>query len=154
MEAFIIDQLPKTVPFVEHVGVTLTQANAEGGAGSLEQRPEIENHIQSVHAGALFTLAETTAGAELTALVFDRLPSLTIVVSNAEISFTKKARGKISATSEISATRLEMDRALDTTGSVTFGGKVKLANEDGDTVAEVTFSFHARDRNFAEKLVG
>ncbi|WP_321831376.1 PaaI family thioesterase [Thalassovita sp.] len=145
MEALILNELPKTVPFAEHVGVALTQANATGGAGSLDQRREIENHIKSVHAGALFTLAETTAAGELTALLFNKITKLIIVVSSAEVAFMKKARGKIEAVSEVRATLDEVNASLENSGTAEFDAKVNLTDEDDDTVAEITFRFHARN---------
>jgi len=46
------------IPFVEHTGIS---KNDEGQL-VLAQRHELENHMQTMHASAQFTLAETQSG--------------------------------------------------------------------------------------------
>lgn len=46
------------IPFVKHVGI---EKEEEGGL-KLEPADKVQNHMQTVHASAQFTLAETQSG--------------------------------------------------------------------------------------------
>lgn len=61
----IREQLGKAVPFANHVGVELIEVGDGIGVAALDQRPETSNHIQTQHAGAMFTLGEAASGAAL-----------------------------------------------------------------------------------------
>lgn len=54
----IKSHLDSAVPFANHVGVKLLQIGDGTASAELEQRSEVSNHIQSMHAGAMFTLGE------------------------------------------------------------------------------------------------
>ena len=54
----IKSHLDSAVPFANHVGVKLLQIGDGTASAEQEQRGEVSNHIQSMHAGAMFTLGE------------------------------------------------------------------------------------------------
>lgn len=143
METLILSGLPQAVPFVPYVGVTLTEAKSERGAGYIEQRQDIQNHVQTLHAGALFTLAETVAGAAVTATFFDQITKVKIIASGARVTYHLPARGKICATSALSQNPKDIVATLDADGVVTFSGTATLADEQDACVATIEFDFHA-----------
>jgi len=57
--------MSKSVPFASHVGIEITKLDEDGAEAQLEQTENISNHIQTLHAGALFTLGESASGAAL-----------------------------------------------------------------------------------------
>lgn len=50
------------MPFARHSGVVLQEVADGAAVASLPPAPEILNHVATVHAGAVFTLAETASG--------------------------------------------------------------------------------------------
>ena len=56
------EQLGKTVPFANHVGVEIVEVGEGTATARLDEQPHTRNHIGSQHAGALFTLAEAASG--------------------------------------------------------------------------------------------
>ena len=58
-------QLSAAVPFAAHVGVALETIGEGTATATLEQRRDTSNHIATMHAGALFTLAEAASGAAM-----------------------------------------------------------------------------------------
>ncbi len=56
------DGMADTVPFARHTGVVLDEVADGSAVASLPATDTILNHVATVHAGALFTLAETAFG--------------------------------------------------------------------------------------------
>ena len=57
--------LSKAVPFANHTGVVIEELAAGTARATLALRPEVSNHIGTMHAGAVFTLAEAASGAAM-----------------------------------------------------------------------------------------
>ena len=58
-------QLSAIVPFASYVGVALGEIGEGEATATLEQSHNTSNHIATMHAGALFTLAEAASGAAM-----------------------------------------------------------------------------------------
>ena len=69
----IRDHMDKSVPFATVTGVELVEVSPQRGVAALKKRPEVENHIQTMHAGAMFTLGEAASGAALGGVLGDQL---------------------------------------------------------------------------------
>jgi uncharacterized protein (TIGR00369 family) len=97
---------------------------------AMKERRRLHQHLKSVHAGALFTLAESTSGLTLSASIPD---SMRIIVTNISIDFTKKAHGLLVAEGrcEIPDPGVEQD----------FEVKVGIVDEVGDVVASATVTW-------------
>ena len=61
----ILAHLRTSVPFADHVGIELDTIDPGRAIARLPERLDSTNHIGSVHAGALFTLAEAASGAAM-----------------------------------------------------------------------------------------
>ena len=55
-------QLSAVVPFASYVGVELGTIGEGTATATLDQSHNTSNHIATMHAGALFTLAEAASG--------------------------------------------------------------------------------------------
>src|SRR5262245_52594317 len=53
------------VPFAHHARVDVLEIGEGTGRARMPDSPELRNHIQSLHAGALFTLGETASGSAM-----------------------------------------------------------------------------------------
>ncbi|MCB9690878.1 MAG: DUF4442 domain-containing protein [Alphaproteobacteria bacterium] len=68
--------LPKLVPFIRHVGLTIDEVGPGTATASLASRPEVHNHLATVHAGALYTTGESATGAVVLSLFGDLFPNV------------------------------------------------------------------------------
>jgi acyl-coenzyme A thioesterase PaaI-like protein len=109
--------LAMAVPFVNHLGVEITEVSAGEATVVLPRRPELNNHVGSQHAGALFTAAETASGA---------------------------AYGAITASAKLGVEAAEALATLDAEGKVEFPCEVELTDKDGARVATATVHWHVR----------
>lgn len=93
----------------------------------MKERRRLHQHLRSVHAGALFTLAECTSGLAMAASIPD---TMRIIVTDISIEFKKKARGLLTAEA-----RCEIpDPSVEQRHEVVVG----LTDEQEDTVAIAT----------------
>lgn len=136
--------LAMAVPFVDHLGVEITEVSAGEATVVLPSRPELNNHVGSQHAGALFTAAETASGAAFVGAFAVRMGDVTPLAKSAEIAYEKIANGSITATAKLGVEAAEALATLDAEGKVEFPCEVELTNRDGKRVATAIVHWHVR----------
>lgn len=135
-------QLSVAVPFAAHVGITISDI-AEGTATAmLEQSHSTSNHVATMHAGALFTLAEAASGAAMAGTFFERLAAVRPVAAGATIAFLKPARGAIRASAVVEGEKAALFAALDAEGKVRFPVAITITDAAEREVARMTVDWH------------
>ena len=81
------------VPFVEKVGIVRESDDIL----ELPYNESMQNHLQTIHAGAQFVLAETASGEALQKLFPDLVGQVVPVLRNSNIKFKKPAKKSITA---------------------------------------------------------
>ena len=82
-----------TIPFVEKVGVI----RSSKGLLELPFNESIQNHLQTIHAGAQYALAETASGEILQRIFPELVGKVVPVLRETEIKYKKPAIKTISA---------------------------------------------------------
>ena len=139
------EQLSNIVPFAKYTGVVIDEITAEGATCHLDQRGEVENHIQSMHAGALFVLGEQASGGAYAGAFLDRMMTVRPVAASAEIQYLKIAKGKITAKAWLDGDAVALKESLDAEGKVRFPVKVSLRDESEKEVATMTVEWHLKN---------
>src|SRR4051812_41252431 len=88
-------ELRKAVPFVRTLGLEYLEIGPDRAVLRLPDDAAHHNHVGGPHAGALFTLAESAAGAVVLAALFDQLSRGTPLVVRAEIGYQKARQGPV-----------------------------------------------------------
>lgn len=132
------------VPFVGHLGIEIVEISAGEATVRLPRRPELNNHVGSQHAGALFTAAETASGAAFVGAFAIRMGEVTPLAKSAEIDYLKVANGPITAAAKLGVDAAEALATLDAEGKVEFPCEVELSGGDGNLVATATVDWHVR----------
>ncbi|HEY6729644.1 MAG TPA: DUF4442 domain-containing protein [Solirubrobacterales bacterium] len=132
------------VPFAGFLGLEITEVGAGEATVVLPRRPELNNHVGSQHAGALFTAAETASGAAFVGAFAVRMGDVTPLARSAEIDYVKIANGAITATATLGIDAAAALATLDDEGKVEFPCEVELTNKDGELVATATVHWHVR----------
>jgi uncharacterized protein (TIGR00369 family) len=132
------------VPFAGFLGLEITEVGAGEATVVLPRRPELNNHVGSQHAGALFTAAETASGAAFVGAFAVRMGDVTPLAKSAEIDYEKIANGAITAVAKLGIDAAEALATLDAEGKVEFPCEVELSDRDGNRVATATVHWHVR----------
>lgn len=132
------------VPFAGFLGLEITEVGAGEATVVLPRRPELNNHVGSQHAGALFTAAETASGAAFVGAFAVRMGDVTPLARSAEIDYVKIANGAITAVAKLGIDAAEALATLDAEGKVEFPCEVELSDRDGNRVATATVYWHVR----------
>ena len=137
----IRSQLGQAVPFARHAGVVLTHVEEGLARAELEQTGTSVNHIGTQHAGALFTLGETASGGAMAGVFADRILSVRPIAGEAQIRYTRLAKGKIVAEARVAGARDALIAALERDGKVAFDVTVAMSDGEGKEVATMRVSW-------------
>ena len=132
------------VPFAGFLGIEYGEVGPGRAVLRLADDPAKHNHIGTLHAGALFSLAESASGVCMIATIADRLSGVTPLAARAEITYRQVARGDVTATARVGLPVEEILAALDEAGKVRFPVEVDLADASGEVCAVVTVDWHLR----------
>jgi uncharacterized protein (TIGR00369 family) len=132
------------VPFAGHLGLEITEVGPGEATVVLPRRPELNNHVGSQHAGALFTAAETASGAAFVGAFAVRMGDVVPLAKSAEIDYAKIANGAITASAKLGVEAAEALATLDAEGKVEFPCEVELTDKEGNRVATATVQWHVR----------
>lgn len=133
------------IPANQLLGLKVEEMGDGVGVVRLPWRDEIANHVGSVHAAALFAIADATSGAAMTGALGDLVASVTPLARGGEITYKKVARGDILGRAEISAQELARLRdELEREGVVRPDVVVTMTDADGTVVATAVFHWHVK----------
>jgi thioesterase domain-containing protein len=138
----VLDAVNGAVPFARHAGIAVVDIAPGAATAALAERVEVTNHVGTVHAGALFALADAASGAAVLGALGDRLFATRMVVREASIRYVAPARGAVTARAEAAGVDALL-AALDTDGRADVPVTVVL-EADGRTVAEVAVTWNLR----------
>ena len=135
-------QLSTIVPFQNHVGITLLEVGDGSASAELVQRDEVSNHIQTIHAGAMFTLGEAASGAAMAGALAPVILSMRPVAATADIAFKRIAKGTLTAHAKTSSPGAILMKTIKDDGKVAFDVTVDIQDASGETVVEMTINWH------------
>ena len=144
MFEMIRSQLAGAVPFAGLAGVEVVEIGLGRAVARLVQRPELGNHIGTLHAGALFTLGEAASGGAMIGAFADRIMQVRPVAADARITFGRPATGTVTATATCSEAADALKATLDAQGKVCFAVTVDITDEQSASVAGMVVVWHVR----------
>jgi uncharacterized protein (TIGR00369 family) len=136
--------MTQVVPFVGYLGLEIESLTAGEAVAVLPEKPELQNHVGSQHAGALFTVAETASGAAFVGAFAERMGEVRPLARSAEISYERIAKGRIRARATLGVPAAEALATLDADGVVEFPCEIEMTDAEGEVVATATVRWHVR----------
>jgi uncharacterized protein (TIGR00369 family) len=134
--------LGTAVPFATLVGVEIIDLGDGHASARLEPHPDNLNHIATLHAGAVFTLAEAASGAALAGVFADRILEITAVVRTATVSYRRPALRTVVATADVDREPIALRSQLGDDGRVELTVEVTVRHDDhDDAVATMQFDW-------------
>lgn len=145
MSAMDLAAMLARIPFLGPLGVEAEIGEDRAARARMPFSNAVANYVGIVHAGALFTLAETAAGVAAHALVAD-LEGF-VLLRGAIVRYTRRAEGDTTATARVDPAAAAVTRATfqkDRRADVAVD--VAVAASTGETVFEGTFDYALRPR--------
>ena len=135
----LVAQMPKAVPMVGTLNIEFLELDPQRVVLRLPDDPAYHNHIGGLHAGAMFTLAETATGAIVLGnfgMHMDRAVPLAV---ESTIRYKKIAKGPIYAEALMHDTPESIMARLDAGERPEWTIEVSLAMEDWTVTGEASF---------------
>lgn len=130
------------VPFNNHVGVRVTEVGFATAVAEVADRPEMRNHLGTVHAGALFLAAEVACAGAFSGGLAARIAQVqSFVLRDSRVSFLRPATGRIRATGTIDENVVSTILAERAEGRYEIDGKALLNDDSGTLVGKVDFDY-------------
>lgn len=106
----------------------------------IEFRPELLNHLQSIHAGAQFTLAESASGLYLQNLFPNFQKEVHVLLRKATIEYKKPATKRLYAKASASQTDLKkFENRIQTGKKALINVDVLIVDSDEVLIAQANF---------------
>lgn len=132
------------IPFARHIGLQVKSIGPGTATVVLPSAETTMNHVQSQHAGALFTCGESASGGAFIGTFAERMGEITPLAQSAEITYKKIARGDITANATFDADPQELFAQLDREGKVRFTVQVELVDGEANVVAAMAVQWYVR----------
>ncbi|WP_046469191.1 DUF4442 domain-containing protein [Allosalinactinospora lopnorensis] len=126
------------VPFARTLGVQFMDLEYGRVVMRLPDEPAHHNHVGGLHAGAMFTLAESASGVIVIGSFSDQLDRAVPLAVKAEIHYHKLAMGDVIAEARLGRPKEEVVAELDAGKRPEFSVEVELRTEDGKVTGSMT----------------
>lgn len=130
------------VPFGVFVGVRITELDSEHAVAEITDRPELRNHLRTVHAAALFLAADFSGAVAFVGAVASQVGLVEwLAVRDAKTTFLKPAVGRIRAVGTVN--ERDMRAILGRTDQRRFDvdGRSMLYDDNDVLVGKVSFDY-------------
>ncbi|MDF1883959.1 YiiD C-terminal domain-containing protein [Sulfurimonas sp. SAG-AH-194-C21] len=125
------------IPFVKLVGIEQSEASV-----SLAYKKDVQNHINTIHASAQFTLAETQSGLHLQSLFPELEGTVIPLLRESSMKYKKQALKTISAFASVKDEDKEKFlEQLTRKGRASLSVAVEVKDSDGVCTAQGTFGW-------------
>ncbi|HLZ64034.1 MAG TPA: YiiD C-terminal domain-containing protein [Ktedonosporobacter sp.] len=126
-------------PFLAYVGIEAETLGPEYVTLRLRMRREISNHMPGIHAGAQFTLGETTAITASVLSVGEPLERLIVLTATATVTYQRPAQGDLVARASVQHEQREELRAtMNSRGRVRLTIPIEVADSAGQVVTTLS----------------
>jgi uncharacterized protein (TIGR00369 family) len=133
------------MPYNALIGLRIVEMDGGRARASLASRPEVGNHVGTMHAGAQFSLIEAVSGAAVSSAFLDLLGRATPLAQGAELTYRRPARGDVVAEAVMTPGDIARVRAeLEAQGRARFDVAVAVTDAQGTLATEATMRWYIR----------
>ncbi|OXM45183.1 PaaI family thioesterase [Amycolatopsis alba] len=134
----------QAVPFNRFTGVELVELADGRAKARLGLVDDLRNHVGTMHAAALFQVAEFAAASAFVGAFAVHMNKVTFVARKAEIDYSGPARGDVEAIGKLTGETAEVLREVSERGHTRTGAVGEARDPDGVVVATVRVTFDVR----------
>jgi uncharacterized protein (TIGR00369 family) len=135
----------ENMPYNAMLGVRIVEMDGGRARGTLAARPEVGNHVGTMHAGAQFSLIEATSGAAVSSAFLDLLGRAVPLAQGCALTYRRPAHGDVVAEASISPEDVERVRVeLEAHGRAHFDVPVRVTDAVGTLATEALMRWYIR----------
>jgi acyl-coenzyme A thioesterase PaaI-like protein len=136
----------EAIAFNAMIGVTTTKAEKGHFEVMLPSRPDLMNHIESIHAVPILAPAEMASGMSVASALEDLMAEgIMPIAKSMRVRYRKPAKGDLTAIPALDPALVEKAKAeARETGRADFEVPVEIRNPEGEVVAEVVVEWAVR----------
>ena len=127
----VATNMPTAVPMVGTLNIEFLELDPQRAVLRMPDQAAYHNHIGGIHAGAMFTLAETASGALVLGHFGDRLGEVTPLAVEATIRYLRIAMGPMTAIATMDVTADEVIAVMNTGRRPEFTINISLQDDSG-----------------------
>ncbi|ADV67775.1 DUF4442 domain-containing protein [Deinococcus maricopensis] len=136
------------IPMNRTLGVHITGVGVGRADGTCAVRPDIQNHIGTIHAAAQFCLAEAVSGAACAGAFVAHLDGATPLIEKLETHYVAIARGDVTAHAEAEpADVASAQAAYAQDGKARLLVPVRVTDSEGKVVMQALAHWYLRKNN-------
>lgn len=135
-------RLGEVIPLNKHLGIEIVSIGDGVAEARLPFRHEVTNHIGSMHATAIFGLAEAASGCAMSGAFAPDIMDLRPVAASAGVTFSRIVRTDAVARARTAESSRDLRAKLAEAGKVVFDVVVDIQDAGGSDVARVTVAWH------------
>ena len=135
-------RLGEIIPLDKLLGIEITSIGDGVAEARLPFRTEVTNHIGTMHATAIFGLAEAASGGAMSGAFAPVILGIRPVAASAHVTFSKIARTDLVAHATTVGSSEDLRAKLAEAGKVIFDVLVKMHDDKNLEVAEMTVAWH------------
>jgi uncharacterized protein (TIGR00369 family) len=139
-------RLAEIIPLNKLLGIEIVSIGDGVAEARLPFRAEVTNHIESVHATAIFGLAEAASGYAMSGAFAPVILQIRPVAASAQVKFSKIARTDLVARARTVESSQDLRAKLAEAGRVAFEVVVTVHDAAGADVGQVTVAWHVVKR--------
>jgi len=139
-------RLGQIVPLNTLLGIEIVSIGDGVAEARVRFRKEVTNHIGSLHATAIFGVAEAASGGAMSGAFAPVILQIRPVAVGAKVSFVKAVRSDLTAVATVLEPSGQLRDKLANDRRVTFDVGVKLRDASGGEAAEMTVAWHVTKR--------
>jgi uncharacterized protein (TIGR00369 family) len=133
------------MPYNAMLGVRITEMDGGRARGTLATRPEVGNHVGTMHAGAQFSLVEAASAAAVSSAFLDLLGRATPLAQGAQLTYKRPLKGDANAEAFITPDEVERVRGeLQAHGRARFDVIVVVSDAHGTVASEAVMKWYMR----------
>jgi acyl-coenzyme A thioesterase PaaI-like protein len=133
------------MPYNALIGLRIVEMDGGRARGMLESRPEVGNHVGTMHAGAQFSLIEAVSGAAVSSAFLDLLGRAMPLAQGAELTYRRPAHGDVVAEAVMTPGDIARVRTeLEAQGRARFDVAVAVTDAQGTLSTEATMRWYIR----------
>lgn len=135
--------LTQMIPFIRTVGITIDAIGLGTASATLPARSEVNNHLGTAHAGAVYTLGESASGGAVLSIFADLLPGAFVALKSSAVRHLKAAPGDVVATAKLVGDTKAIRANYNETGKADFDVAVSLTVGELET-AHIVYTWAVR----------